>query len=132
MGTAKLRQASQATATTISRGATGTLPYMAPEMFSRGHRGTAVDIHALGCLFIELFGQRRVWPGLDGMQIMQKVCGAFQQAPVMPSSNHILSRYLRWPWRSPLATVPSAPRECSLTPRDCSLTHRDGSLATVP
>ena len=60
----------------------GTFLYMAPEMFSTAHRGPAVDVYALGCLYIELFGQRRVWPGLDGVQIMQKVCGSFNVPPM--------------------------------------------------
>ena len=63
MGISKLRQASQVTMTTVS-GPAGTYPYMAPEMFVPGYRGTGVDIYALGCLYIELFGQKMVWPGL--------------------------------------------------------------------
>ena len=60
MGIANLKQSSQATITTVSRGPTGTFPYMAPKMFSEGHRGSAVNVYFLGCLFFELFGQRRV------------------------------------------------------------------------
>lgn len=89
MGLSKLKEASQATVTTVSKGPTGTYPYMAPEMFGQGHRGTAVDIYSLGCLFIELFGQKRIWPGLDGMQIMQKVCGSFNSPPEMPKTSHL-------------------------------------------
>ena len=33
MGLSKLKEASQATVTTVSKGPTGTYPYMAPEMF---------------------------------------------------------------------------------------------------
>ena len=76
-GISKLKQASQVTMTTVSQGPTGTFPYMASEMFAAMHRGAAVDICALGCLYIKLFGGRRVWPGIDGLQIMQKVCGSF-------------------------------------------------------
>ena len=92
MGISKLRQASQVTMTTVS-GPAGTYPYMAPEMFVSGRRGTGVDIYALGCLYIELFGQKRVWPGLDGGQIMQKVCGSFAKPPEMPTTSHLPSRY---------------------------------------
>ena len=67
----------------------GTFPYMAPEMFATTRRGAAVDIYALGCLYIQLFGGRRVWPGIDGIQIMQKVCGSFGQPPEMPAVSHI-------------------------------------------
>lgn len=59
--------------TTVSEGPTGTFPYMAPEMFIEGHRETAVDIYALGCAYIELMGQRRVWPRMGGMEIMHYV-----------------------------------------------------------
>ena len=91
MGIAKLHQAS--VATTTCRSPSGTYPYMAPEMFGSSVRGTAVDVYSLGCLYIELFGRKRVWPGLDGMQIMQKVCGAFNIPPVMPSIDHIPDEY---------------------------------------
>ena len=64
---------------------------MAPEMFQAGHQGKPVDVYALGCLYIELFGQKRVWRDLDGLQIMQKVC--VQQPPQMPSSSHLKPVY---------------------------------------
>lgn len=88
-----MRKASEPTVTTVSQGPTGTYPCMAPEMFTTSHRGPAVDIYSLGCLLIELFGLRRVWPGLDGMQIMQKVCGAFNSPPVMPDIGHLPNAY---------------------------------------
>lgn len=62
MGTSKLKHATQATMTTVSEGPTETFPYMAPVMFTEGHRETAVDIYALGCVYTELMGQRRVRP----------------------------------------------------------------------
>ncbi len=58
-------------------------PYMAPELFSKGLRGTPVG------LMIEVFGQERVWRGLNGPQIMQKVCGTFVCAPMQPSVAHL-------------------------------------------
>ena len=93
MGLSKLREASQATITPVSNNPVGTYPYMAPETFSQNHRGTAVDIYSLGCLYIELFGQVRVWPGLAGMQIMQKVCGSFSSPPIMPNTSHLETKY---------------------------------------
>ena len=69
MGIAKVKQVAEATVISISKGP-GAYPYMAPEMFKKSHRGTPVDIYSLGCLFIELFAQRRVWPNLDAPDIM--------------------------------------------------------------
>ncbi len=80
--------------TTVTKGPTGTIPYMAPEMFGPGHRGTGVDIYSLGCLYIELFGEKRVWGDLDGMQVMQKVCGSFNTPPVMPTTSHLPKQYV--------------------------------------
>ena len=75
MGIAKLKEASQATMTTIHRGPTGTYPYMSPEMFGESHRGKPVDVYAFGCLCIELFGGKRLYKDLTPMQIMKRVCG---------------------------------------------------------
>ena len=87
LGVAKIKY--QATMTTVSN-AIGTYPYMAPEMFGTGHRSTAADIYSLGCLYIELFGERRVWEGItDGVQIMQKVCGSYNNPPTMPRVDHL-------------------------------------------
>ena len=36
----------------------GTYPYMPPEMFDKSYMDTAVDIYSLGCLYIELFGEK--------------------------------------------------------------------------
>ena len=59
-------------------------------MFSASHRGTAVDIYSLGCLYIELFGERKVWPGLtNAVEIMQKVCGSFNNPPTMPKTDDL-------------------------------------------
>ena len=42
----------------------GTYPSMAPEIKQeRAHRGKAVDIYCIGCLFIELFDGELMWPG---------------------------------------------------------------------
>ena len=67
LGVAKIKR--QATMTTVSN-ATGTYPYMAPEMFGAAHQSTAVDVYSLGCLYIELFGVKPVWEGItDGIQM---------------------------------------------------------------
>ena len=80
MGIAKIKQLNVATATCAGNGP-GTIPYMAPEMFKKCRRGPAVDIYALGCLFIELFGRRRVWEGYDSSDIMMKVLGSYKTPP---------------------------------------------------
>ena len=86
MGIAKLKEASQATITTVHGAPTGTYPYMAPEMFGESHRGKGVDVYAFGCLCIELFGGKRLWKGLNGAQIMRKVCGT---PAVPPETSHL-------------------------------------------
>ena len=89
-GLAKFKDVAQGTMTTVTQHMTGTYPYMAPEVFSVSHRSAAVDIYSLGCLYIELFGRKRVWPsGISGMQIMQKVCGSYGSPPVSPSTSHL-------------------------------------------
>ena len=67
----------------------GTYPYMAPEMFRTGHRGPPVDMYSLGCLLIELFGRRQVWPGLDGPDIMVQIMGTYDTPPQMPDTSHL-------------------------------------------
>lgn len=52
MGVTKLKQLSEATVTSTSRGP-GTFPYMAPEMFKKVRRGCPVAIYSLGCLYLE-------------------------------------------------------------------------------
>lgn len=62
-------------------------------MFSQSRRGAAVDIYSFGCLLIELFGQKRLWHGLSGPQIMQVVCGTFRTAPSSPCTDHLEEQY---------------------------------------
>ncbi len=93
LGISKLKEASSSTLTTISKGPLGTFAYMAPEMFSPSRRGAAVDIYSFGCLLIELFGQKRLWHGLSGPQIMQMVCGTFNTAPRSPCTDHLEEQY---------------------------------------
>ena len=90
MGLAKVKQLTEATVTvTCVSKSPGTFPYMAPEMFKKSRRGPAADIYSLGCLFIELFSRKRVWPGLDGPSIMLKVLGSYDTPPQGPSTRHL-------------------------------------------
>ena len=95
MGIAKVKQVAEKTMTSMSKGP-GTYPYMAPEMFQKGHRGPAVDIYSLGCLLIELFGGRRVWLDLDGPQfiIMVQLLGTFNTPPRLPDMSHLKEPFL--------------------------------------
>ena len=88
MGIAKVKRLGAMTMTCVHKGC-GTYPYMAPEMFQDARRGTEVDIYSLGCLYIELFGRRRLWMGLDGPGIMMKVLGSYNRPPVGPSTSHL-------------------------------------------
>ena len=88
MGIAKIKQLTEASITCTSKGP-GTFPYMAPEMFMASRQGAAVDIYSLGCLYIELFGRKRVWSGLDGPAIMQKVLGSYGVPPQGPTTSHL-------------------------------------------
>jgi serine/threonine protein kinase len=90
MGIAKVKQLTDASVTCVGNGP-GTFPYMAPEMFKACRRGSAVDIYSLGCLYIELFGKKRVWHGLDGPAIMQQVLGSYEVPPCGPSTSHLPS-----------------------------------------
>ena len=83
MGVTRLKQVAEVTMTSTAKGP-GTIPYMAPEMFHKSRRGVAVDIYSLGCLYLELFTKRRVWPGLDQAEIMVKVLGAYNTPPCTP------------------------------------------------
>ena len=88
MGIAKLKHLSETTVTANTTGP-GTYPYMAPEMFMKSRRGPAVDIYSLGCLYIELFGRKRIWANMDGPSIMRKVLGTFNCPPESPKIDHI-------------------------------------------
>ena len=66
---------------------------MAPEMFKKGHRGPPADMYSLGYLLIELYGQRRVWPDMDGPDIMLHVLGSYETAPQMPTTADLQEPY---------------------------------------
>ena len=94
LGVAKLKSAAQDTTTTAK--VIGTYPYMAPELFGVSKRGTAVDIYSLGYLYIELFEERKVWPGLNtAVEVMQKVCSSYNTAPTMPKTNDLPLLYAK-------------------------------------
>ena len=83
MGISKLKDISQATATTLSPNPTETFPYMAPKMFGQG--GGKQLIYNTLSVALELFGQQRVWGTSTGMEIMQNVCGSFNSLPQLPT-----------------------------------------------
>lgn len=89
MGLSKFKDSSQATVTIRTPHPTGTYPYMAPEMLGANRRGTAVDIYSFGCLMIEVFGQKKMWGDLPGVNIMHKVCGSYNEPPQSPSVVHL-------------------------------------------
>ena len=86
MGIGKVKRITETTLTSVSKGP-GTYPYTVPEMFRTGHRGPPVDIYSLGCLLIELF--ERVWPGLDGPDVIIQIMGIYDTPPQMPDSSHL-------------------------------------------
>lgn len=88
LGIAKVKQLGALTMTCANKGC-GTYPYMAPEMFKSSRRGTGVDIYSLGCLYIELFGRKRIWGELDGPEIMLKLLGSYENPPVGPNISHL-------------------------------------------
>ena len=57
--------------------------------------GPPVDVYSLGCLYLELFGRKRVRPGLDGTEIMMKVFGSYDTPPCMPDLNHLDGMYFK-------------------------------------
>lgn len=92
MGIARVKQLTETTVTCSSKGP-GTYPYMAPEQFTKSHRGPALGIYSLGCLYIELFGGQRVWRQLDGPNIMLKVLGSYNTPPQQPCTSHLMEVY---------------------------------------
>ncbi|KZT61357.1 kinase-like protein [Calocera cornea HHB12733] len=88
-GTSKRAQdayADQAGATLM----TGSIPWMAPEMFvaqANGY-GAKVDIWSLGCVFLEMWAGERPWSQDELMQVMFKVM-TNKQAPPVPDNAHL-------------------------------------------
>ena len=59
--------------TNLSAGSIGTPGYQSIEQLVAGIITESVDVYALGCVLIELFGGQRVWEGLSAVQIVVKV-----------------------------------------------------------
>ena len=60
--------------TTTRTSAKGTPGFQAWEVLTAtGPLTTACDMYSLGCVFIELFAERSVWPNLSAVQILCKV-----------------------------------------------------------
>ena len=52
-------------------------------------------MYALGCVYIELFGCKKVWLDVrSGLEVMQKVCDCYGNPPTMPETGHLLATYL--------------------------------------
>ena len=93
LGVAKILPSNALSLRTSHNQEAGTPSYMAPELYTPSRRGTPVDIYSFGCLLIELFGGKRVWAGLSSAEIMQKVCGCYEQPPCGPSVQHLEHKY---------------------------------------
>ena len=73
-GVAKVLNGTIATTkTSSSAGSIGTPGFQPVEQLQAGVITTSVDVYALGCVLLELFGERRIWEGLSAMQILVKV-----------------------------------------------------------
>ena len=73
-GVAKVLHQTLATIkTNSSAGSIGTPGYKPIEQLQAGVITESVDVYALGCVLIELFGEQRVWEGLSAVQICVKV-----------------------------------------------------------
>ncbi|EJU01053.1 Pkinase-domain-containing protein [Dacryopinax primogenitus] len=88
-GTSKRAQdayANQAGATLM----TGSIPWMAPEMFmSQGEGyGAKVDIWSIGCVFLEMWAGERPWSQDELYQVMYKVMTT-KSAPPVPENTHL-------------------------------------------
>ena len=59
--------------TNLSAASIGTPGYQPVEQLQAGIITESVDVYALGCVLIELFGGKRVWEGLSALQIVVKV-----------------------------------------------------------
>lgn len=68
-----LSEAGTACTHTSTKSSAGTPGFQSKEVLRVGHITTASDIYSLGCVFIELFGSKRVWPTLAPFQIMCQV-----------------------------------------------------------
>ena len=61
------------TKTNSSASSIGTPGFQPLEQLKAGEITENVDVYALGCVLIELFGEKKVWEGLTAIQILVKV-----------------------------------------------------------
>ena len=59
--------------TNSSSSSIGTPGFQPIEQLKAGEINEAVDIYAVGCVLVELFGEKKIWEGLSAIQIMVKV-----------------------------------------------------------
>ena len=63
----------------------GTPGFQPKEQLRAGKITESADVYAFGCVFIELFGHKKIWEGLSAIQIMFKV--AMEEA--IPDCSHL-------------------------------------------
>ena len=61
------------TGTISTSSSIGTPGFQPKEQLQAGEIDESVDVYALGCMFVELFGERKNWEGLSALQILMKV-----------------------------------------------------------
>ena len=59
--------------TTTTSKSIGTPGFQPREQLKAGKINASVDVYALGCVLVELFGGKQIWQGLSAIQIMVKV-----------------------------------------------------------
>ena len=65
----------------------GTPAFQAPEQFKDEPITCKADVYAVGCVLVELFGGRPLWPNLQPFQIMYKV----GIEKILPEHSHVPS-----------------------------------------
>ena len=73
------------TRTNSSSSAIGTPGFQPIEQLKAGEIDESIDIYAVGCVFVELFGEKKIWEGLSAIQIMVKVAVEEQ----VPTYDHL-------------------------------------------
>ena len=80
-------------ATTTATGMTGTMYFMAPELFDINGFGTEVDIWSLGCTLVEMLTGNPPWHGLEMQVLNRQMCKEVKPIYTLPSgvSNEVES-----------------------------------------
>ena len=73
--------------TNSSSSSIGTPGFQPMEQLKASDIDESVDVYALGCVFVELFGGKKIWEGLSAIQIMVKVAVEGQ----VPAFSHLPS-----------------------------------------